>query len=98
MSELLTQMRALEQEVKTLEGRQTKRDPKRAAVIAKENAELQAKLTGLQTQILQVIQKIASGGTAEDAAIAENVFRKAAMEYCKITNKPADEWKSLESW
>jgi len=95
IEQLRKNVEALEQELKTLEGRFTNRDPAQALRLEKENTELAERLDKLEKCLVGIFGDLLRPRQLDEAKLQHEVLREAAVQFCKISNIDADIWRSI---
>ncbi len=94
---LTEQLKQLETETRTIEGRLKNRDPRLTQQLTRENAELQKRLVLLQKTLYAVISDAVKPRTASDFQQKHKVLQQAAIDFFKQAQIDQELWKNIES-
>lgn len=90
-------VKALEIEVRILQGKTANRDPRAFKELARENTALQERVVRLQKALYGLLSESSQPRTNEDYKNRVEILRRSALDYCKKLNVNPELWKSIES-
>lgn len=94
---LQTQAEALENEIKTMRGRISNRDPEALKDLQKENEELKARSLRLQKILSGILVENLRPSQISDEKVRHEILRQAAISYFRKANIDPEIWKSIAS-
>ncbi len=97
VTSLQENIRTLEKDIKTLEGKLANNNPAEIAEIQAENNVLQNRLERLEKALYGLITETYNGRQSDDLKIKCEVLREAAIDYFKFAKIKNEIWKSIES-
>ncbi len=95
ITELEKQVKALELELRTAQGRLLNRDPALFQKLKAENKELKERKAKLEKALFALVSESFQAPRSEELKIQLEVLRLAAVDFCKKANIDPEIWKSI---
>lgn len=94
---LQARLKALQEEVRVLQGQVSNRDAGRLKAIALENETLQKRVAALEEGLFSLLVDAFKPRHTRDEKLQYEILRSHTVEYCEKSNVDPEIWKSLVS-
>lgn len=97
IADLQTRLKALQQEVISMEGKVLNRDPVKIEALKKENEALGKSFILLKKSVFVIISESHQPRIMDELKLQYEILRRATIEYCTKAKIDPELWKSIAS-